>query len=1116
MLENALDAVVVTDANGFIIYWNRQAQSIFGWGIEDVRGKSIGDLIVPPEMKDAHERGMKRVMETGVTKLLNKRIEITAVNSTGETFPVELTITKFSGEGGTNFGAFIRDITERKDYESQLRENEELFNIITSGVSDLIVILDVEGKRLYASDSYTKMFGAGVIQMGSNSFAEVHPEDRPIIQKIFADTIAQKQGQRAEYRFLLPDNSIRYIESQGNLIFDKHGDPYRVVVVSRDITAYKTTEEKLQKQQQLLQSINKNISEAIFRITPEGKPIYVNDAFANMFGYNNFQEVLDADRYFIELLPNIDTKELVGKNEVRTSREYLFTPEVGDNFWAMINCNTLINDNGEVSVIDGAISDITQLKRVEDEIRGFNRDLEFGINERTIELKKTNEMLQTQIAVREKAERVQNALYQISESIHNSPDLHSLFKAIHEIVATLMSAKNFYIALYDEKADLLQFPYRVDEKGSFTKARKLGKGMTEYVMRTEAPLLATMSVVRELHGTGEVEQSGPPAPIWLGVPLIIAGKAAGVMAVQDYDNEDMFGENEKLILSYVSDQVARAIEQKTTVEQEKLRIKLVLENRNVLLELAQSEESSFEISLKKILASTAHALKVERVGFWKLIPDRGSLCCEMLYVLSKDLLDDSAPGKELPASFPWRANTYATYVEALKTNRPLVAADAQSCKSCGIADEYLLPHGINSMMDVPVWFRGEIVGIIALEHVGAQRAFSLEEEDFVASISSLVTIAMESETRKGVEEILRSEEEKYRKVVENSNDAIVIVQEGIIRYANKRTTELTGYSFEQITSAPFTSFVFEEDRPILLENYMRRMRGEEVPNSYEFRIVLNSGLARIVELNTVMIQFVGKPATLNFLTDITERKRAEEEIKRNLAKERELSDLRSRFISMASHEFKTPLTTIYSSAEILERYSERLTNEQKLKNLKRIQENVTHMTQLLNDVLLIGKTQAGKLELKRELVDIAEICDSIIDQFESGVLLKTGHKLTVTKILTHKHCFIDPKIMRQILENLISNAIKYSPNESAVIVTIDCNDTGLNLSVQDFGIGIPDDDVARLFEPFHRATNVGTISGTGLGLAITKQSVELHGGEISVETVVGSGTFFKVFLPNKA
>jgi len=252
------------------------------------------------------------------------------------------------------------------------------------------------------------------------------------------------------------------------------------------------------------------------------------------------------------------------------------------------------------------------------------------------------------------------------------------------------------------------------------------------------------------------------------------------------------------------------------------------------------------------------------------------------------------------------------------------------------------------------------------------------------------------------------------------------------------------------------------------------------------------------------------------LTDITERKRAEEEIKRNLAKERELSDLRSRFISMASHEFKTPLTTIYSSAEILERYSERLTNEQKLKNLKRIQENVTHMTQLLNDVLLIGKTQAGKLELKRELVDIAEICDSIIDQFESGVLLKTGHKLTVTKILTHKHCFIDPKIMRQILENLISNAIKYSPNESAVIVTIDCNDTGLNLSVQDFGIGIPDDDVARLFEPFHRATNVGTISGTGLGLAITKQSVELHGGEISVETVVGSGTFFKVFLPNKA
>lgn len=229
-----------------------------------------------------------------------------------------------------------------------------------------------------------------------------------------------------------------------------------------------------------------------------------------------------------------------------------------------------------------------------------------------------------------------------------------------------------------------------------------------------------------------------------------------------------------------------------------------------------------------------------------------------------------------------------------------------------------------------------------------------------------------------------------------------------------------------------------------------------------------------------------------------------------LKKEQELSELKSRFVTMTSHEFRTPLTTILSSAELLENYSYKWTEEKKLHHLQRIQVAVQRMTQLLNDVLLIGKAEAGKIEFQPLPLDLAAFCHNLVEELQLGT---STHFIDFRIQGQCINACMDEKLLRHILSNLLSNAIKYSDKGGTVDFDLLCEAGAAIFRVQDQGIGIPATEQAQLFNSFHRASNVGTISGTGLGLAIVKKSVDLHGGKIAVNSQVGVGTTFTVTLP---
>jgi len=229
------------------------------------------------------------------------------------------------------------------------------------------------------------------------------------------------------------------------------------------------------------------------------------------------------------------------------------------------------------------------------------------------------------------------------------------------------------------------------------------------------------------------------------------------------------------------------------------------------------------------------------------------------------------------------------------------------------------------------------------------------------------------------------------------------------------------------------------------------------------------------------------------------------------ARQQELSELKTRFVAMTSHEFRTPLSAIMSSSELLCAYDERWSRAKKSQHFTRIHEAVQAMTRMLDAILLIGRSDAGKLEFKPGLVHLGRLCAQAAELAQKS--LGPAHRLRVEGIVDEELVVADETLMRHVVENLLSNAIKYSPDGGLIDFKVRREDGLVVLDVRDHGIGIPPPDRERLCEVFHRGTNVGSVSGSGLGLSIVKRAVDLHGGTVSVESELGAGSRFVVRLP---
>jgi signal transduction histidine kinase len=227
-------------------------------------------------------------------------------------------------------------------------------------------------------------------------------------------------------------------------------------------------------------------------------------------------------------------------------------------------------------------------------------------------------------------------------------------------------------------------------------------------------------------------------------------------------------------------------------------------------------------------------------------------------------------------------------------------------------------------------------------------------------------------------------------------------------------------------------------------------------------------------------------------------------------KERHLGELKTRFVSMTSHEFRTPLSAIVSSTDLLENYGDRWDTERRHDHLERIRAAAGTMTRMLEEILFIGSAEAGVLRASPVQMDLDEFCKRLVETLEHSSA--RGHSIRYS-FTGDPRVVLDEQLLSGIVSNLLSNALKYSPTDSEVNFDVQSTDDIYRFSVRDQGIGIPDADLPRLFESFFRANNADQIKGSGLGLAVVKKALDVQNGTIEVESELGRGTKFVVQIP---
>ena len=358
---------------------------------------------------------------------------------------------------------------------------------------------------------------------------------------------------------------------------------------------------------------------------------------------------------------------------------------------------------------------------------------------------------------------------------------------------------------------------------------------------------------------------------------------------------------------------------------------------------------------------------------------------------------------------------------------------------------------------------------------------------------------------------LRDSEARFRRLVEFNMIGIMLADtNGKIREANDALLNTIGYTREDLLLGIRWDELTPPEYRYVDEQAIEQMRITKVCPPFEKEYIRKDGSRIHVLLGTMLLDG-SQTDCVCFVLDITERKSAEAEIRKALEQEKELNELKSSFVSMVSHEFRNPLNAISTSAQLLERYSKKWSQDQQSNFFQQIKAAVGRMTTLLDDVLTIGRSEAGKQKFNPAPLNLPSLCRNLVEEIK----LSSGNNCNV-KFVVHGQCTtveMDESLLRYIFTNLLSNAIKYSPVDRRVHFELTCQDEAAIFQIRDEGIGIPKEDQAQLFQSFHRAKNVGNIPGTGLGLAIVKQCVDLHGGAIAVASEVGLGTTFTVTLP---
>jgi len=1098
LIENTVDWVWQIDQTGRYVYASPQVRDLLGYEPHAILGQTPLDLMSSDEAQRLAPLFANFVQQHQPFVGLENR----ARHRDGHEVVLETNGTPVIGEHGEFLGyrGTSRDITARKQAEDALCQSEERYRGLIESQADLIVRVDPTGKFTYVNDVYCATFGKTREELLGHSFTPlVHPDDLSATLKTMEGLSMPPYRVQIEQRAQAV-NGWRWLSWEDYAIHDEHGTIIEIQAMGSDITERKQAEMRLR---------------ALLDAIPD--MMFLNSADGIYLDYH-------APRAAALAAP---PEVFLGKH----MREVL-PPDLCTEFEAAIT-----------QVLQQGISITHEYTLViQDQPHQFEaRLVKCGTDEVLTVVRDVTERKRSEEALHQSAENYRNLFENASVGIfHSLPEgrflrvnstlAHMLgYASPDEMVATITDIGAQLYLDTDKRMNLLNttlqrkgWVYAENRYRRKDGSILIGTLAVRQVRKPDGSLAYLEGFLEDIterrHAEDALRESETLYHTLVEtLPMNIFRKdRAGHFTFVNSLFSHTEGRSPAEILGKTDlDLHPAELAQKYRDDDESV---MLSGNQLNLVEVHQSLDGPpiYVQTIKTPLYDAAGNLIGIQGVFWDI---------SQLQRAEVALRESETRYRAL-----FEAADDAIFVSRVHDgiSDETIAVNDVACTRLGYTREELLTAPISQYDSMehmeqlgPVSKQLRTAGRATFERVHvarngrripveiSARQFELNGEEVVLSIVRDIT------ERKWAEAALRESEVRYRTLFEAANDAIFIHQvrpdgfPGDILAVNNVACEWLGYTREELlhTSVELYDTMDHLDEAVRAIDQLHTVGYA----TFERLCVTRDGGRFPVEINARRLELNGEQVYLSIMRDITQRKQAETALKQALERERELNQLKTQFVSMVSHEFRTPLTAIQSTSDLLMHYSQRFSEQKKSGYLERIQAAVKRMTTMLDEVLVLGRAESGKLDFNPAPIDLEWFCRTLADEFQ----LSAGEAYNLNFEFKNgcQEPNLDESLLRHILTNLLSNAIKYSPTGGMIDFSVTCDGGQVAFRVADHGIGIPPEGQTRLFETFYRANNVGSIQGTGLGLSIVKRAVDLHHGTIMFDSVPDCGTTFVVKLP---
>lgn len=989
---------------------------------------------------------------------------------------------------------------KRRLAEAQLRKTEERFTKAFQASPVAIAISRLsDGVTLAVNPRFVEIFGyeQGEIvgKNGSELDLWADPEQRQALTERLrsSETV---QNVEIEFRSTAGERIYGLLSAE---VIELDDEPC-VLSFVQDVTELRQRQEEIVETKNLLEKTFAGLGEAVFVIDSRDRSILMcNNAVENVFGYRPEEligqstRLLHVDQEMYEQFGEVGEPVLKTDNVFQV--EYLMRRKNGNIIYTENTVTTLDEEKGFLAGVVSVVRDITEQKKAEEQIKRAHerisllRDIAVAANEAT----DINSVLQfTLDAVCAYTDWEIGHVY----LIHNNQD------------AALHSTPIWHLV-----DDACFHKFRRYTEANYAVAHT---GMVQKVLETkQTQLINDVGNSSDFVRTKVARQCGLHGGY--GIPIFANNQVMGVLEFFSRQKPDEFAQDVIEISVHIGSQVGRAIERQWAVRQ--------LQHYTERLELLYDVDQAI-LNTEHPPVTAQKALQQLK----RIIPFYGAS------VITFDLENNQAtyiaietegdPVYEVGQTVPlkkWPA------VSLLRDKRPYIVHDTQEISEPIKGEKQLIAGGIRSFISTPLIFGGRLLGTLNLRS-DKPNVFSQATIDITMEVADQLAIAINNaelyqqiqqhalELEQRVAERtaeLQHQNKRIETILRSSNDAILLLaQDGRILQANQAFCAIFGWDSQEVVGNYFSraARVAESDR---FQQALQRLSAQQTYQRIELTVHNLNGDPIEVDAILSPVKNNNEKESLEIvcsLRDITVRKQAEAELRRALEKEKELNELKSSFTSMISHEFRTPLSVIKVSADILAKFFDRMDEERRNRRLDAINQQVKRLARLMDDVLLLSRGDQAGLVFEPAPVDLVALCHAVIEEVKTAYDKEKSVDFQFDKACRGRH--MDEHLFMHIFQNLLSNAFKYSPPPSPVAVRLTCTEETTTLIVEDQGIGIPEAYQKNLFKSFHRAQNVGAVEGTGLGLAIVKRAVDEHGGTIDVNSIEGQGTSFTVTLPN--